>query len=78
MTKLFTRGQRKGKEMTTTMIDNKTIELIASYIQIVKLSQAANSDVSAFAFNLAWDKENQLQNAGLTLEQIGMIAKAVR
>lgn len=70
---------RKGNQMTTTQsIDNKTISLIASYISAIKVSKSEDSEISMLGFTVLYTLESNLLEAGLTDEQIGLIAKAVR
>ena len=65
--------------MTTTQnIDNKTISLIASYISAIKVSKSEDSEISMLGFTVLYTIESNLLEAGLTDEQIGLIAKAVR
>jgi hypothetical protein len=65
--------------MTTTQsIDNKTISLIASYISAIKVSKSEDSEISMLGFTVLYTLESNLLEAGLTDEQIGLIAKAVR
>jgi hypothetical protein len=64
--------------MNATAIDDKTLDLVISYITWVKLSNSSIEDVGLESYNAIYTLETLLNQAGITDEQIGKIAKAVR
>lgn len=65
--------------MVKTTVENDTIRLVADYINLVKLTYRSHSkEVTEFGASLVSDKEEQLLKAGLTIDQINLIGKAVR
>lgn len=65
--------------MVKTTVENDTIRLVADYINLVKLTYRSHSkEVTEFGASLVSDKAEQLLNAGLTIDQINLIGKAVR
>ena len=62
----------------TQTIDNALISLIASYISAIRVSRSENEEVSMLGFMGLYTIESNLASAGITDEQIALIAKAVR